>query len=131
MIRLDQVHIAFTGEDILAGVTWHLKPGERVALVGRNGTGKTSLLRIMTGELTADGGTVKRRLGARIAYLSQHVVAGSRLTVWDEARSGMTKLAAMGEELARAQQAVDADKPGAVERFAMAGPAELLVASRG
>ncbi|MFM7194914.1 MAG: ATP-binding cassette domain-containing protein, partial [Bacteroidota bacterium] len=51
-----------------------ISQGEKLALVGENGTGKTTLLRILTGELASDGGTVVYREGIRKAFLTQQPV---------------------------------------------------------
>ncbi|HWI73813.1 MAG TPA: ATP-binding cassette domain-containing protein, partial [Baekduia sp.] len=56
---------------ILRHVTWRLGPGDRVALVGVNGSGKTSLLKVLAGELAPTGGTVDRGQTVRLAVLSQ------------------------------------------------------------
>jgi ABC transport system ATP-binding/permease protein len=56
---------------ILTGVTWRLGPGDRVALVGVNGSGKTSLVRILEGTQEPDGGRVDRGQTVRVAHLSQ------------------------------------------------------------
>ena len=77
MIRLDDVTLAPGGRDLLIDASWALNPGERIGLVGRNGTGKTTLLRAIVGERPADGGTVHVRPGLKVGWLPQHAVAGS------------------------------------------------------
>ena len=56
---------------LLDGVDWSIGPGARIGLVGVNGTGKTSVLRLLAGELQPAAGTVKRGLTLRIGHLSQ------------------------------------------------------------
>ncbi|MDA7654102.1 ATP-binding cassette domain-containing protein, partial [Verrucomicrobia bacterium] len=56
---------------LLDGVTVAISAGEKVGLVGRNGCGKTSLLKILANQSQADGGDVSRRKGLRIGYLPQ------------------------------------------------------------
>ncbi len=63
----------FEGRQVLHDVTFQIRNRERVAILGDNGTGKTTLLRILLGELEADSGTVKRGVGLRPAYLPQQV----------------------------------------------------------
>ncbi|HEY4095656.1 MAG TPA: ABC-F family ATP-binding cassette domain-containing protein, partial [Baekduia sp.] len=60
-----------TAAPVLRRVTWRLGPGDRVALVGVNGSGKTSLIRILEGALTPDAGRVDRGQTVRLALLSQ------------------------------------------------------------
>ena len=69
-----EVSLAFDGDTVLDGVTWRLGPGDRVALVGVNGSGKTSLLRILGGELAPSSGSVERGATVRVAHLSQDTV---------------------------------------------------------
>ena len=62
----------FEGVELLKEVTWEVKKGERVGLVGWNGAGKTTQLRLITGELEADGGEIIRaKSNMQIAFLSQ------------------------------------------------------------
>jgi ATP-binding cassette subfamily F protein uup len=68
------VSLAFAGREVLHDVTWRLGPGDRVALVGVNGSGKTSLIRLLTGELEPSSGRVERGATVRLAHLSQDTV---------------------------------------------------------
>ena len=97
-----------------------------MGLVGRNGTGKTTLLRVLLGEHSHDAGEVSVRTGVRIGYLPQHAVAGSSRPLWDEARSGMTRLLELEGVLARAQVAVQAGTDGAIARYDQAAEAFRL-----
>ncbi len=62
------------GRALLDHLTWHLGPGDRVGIAGVNGSGKTSLLRMLTGSLAPSAGRVVRGVTVREAYLSQDVV---------------------------------------------------------
>jgi ABC transport system ATP-binding/permease protein len=68
------VSLAFAGREVLHDVTWRLGPGDRVALVGVNGSGKTSLIRLLAGELEPSSGRVERGATVRLAHLSQDTV---------------------------------------------------------
>jgi ATPase subunit of ABC transporter with duplicated ATPase domains len=63
---------------LFAGVDWSIGPGERIGLVGVNGTGKTTLLRLLTGELAPSSGRVKRGRTLRIGHLTQALAAADQ-----------------------------------------------------
>ncbi len=75
MLKVNQVTKSFGIETLFRNVTFAVLPGERVGLVGPNGCGKTTLLRILTGEEKAEAGTVQRTpADLRVGYLSQGLV---------------------------------------------------------
>jgi ATP-binding cassette subfamily F protein uup len=69
-----EVSLSFGSRELLHEVTWRLGPGDRVALVGVNGSGKTSLLKLLAGELAPMSGVVERGATVRLAHLSQDTV---------------------------------------------------------
>jgi ATP-binding cassette subfamily F protein uup len=71
VIDAEDVSVAYDGVSLLRDVTWRLGPGDRFALVGVNGSGKTSLIRVLAGELVPSSGTVERGATVRLARLSQ------------------------------------------------------------
>jgi ATP-binding cassette subfamily F protein uup len=72
--ELDHVTLRLGDKTLLNNVDWALGPGDRVGLVGVNGSGKTSLLRLLTDEVHPAAGKVVRGLTVKLAYLSQSVV---------------------------------------------------------
>lgn len=70
-IRFDQVSKAFSGKPVLANLSLRLEAGERVGLIGRNGTGKSTIFRLMTGEVEPDSGVIERMRRVRFACLAQ------------------------------------------------------------
>ena len=62
---------AFPGNELFSGIDLEIKRGERVALIGDNGTGKTTMLKIITGKLAADAGTVRLGANVHIGYYDQ------------------------------------------------------------
>jgi ATP-binding cassette subfamily F protein uup len=72
VLDADGVSLSFdNGKELLRDVTWRLGPGDRVALVGVNGSGKTSLTRLLAGDLEPSAGEVQRGATVRLAHLSQ------------------------------------------------------------
>ncbi len=71
MLQLNNVSLSFGNRVLFTDISLSLLEGDKVGLVGVNGTGKSSLLRIIMGELEPDSGTITRRNGLRIGYLSQ------------------------------------------------------------
>ena len=81
VLRLDNVHLAFGSRPLLDHESLVVEPGERVCIVGRNGEGKSSLLRLVGGELLPDSGVVWVRPGTRMATLAQDIVTVENSTV--------------------------------------------------
>ena len=73
LLRLDKVSLAYGARPLLDRVSLQLDEGERVGLVGRNGEGKSSLLRLVLRTADPDGGSVWVRPGARVAHLAQDI----------------------------------------------------------
>jgi len=92
LLRLDNVSLAYGPRPLLEKVKLEVRRGERVCLVGRNGEGKSSLLRILGGEVVPDDGTVWIRPGTRIAHLAQDVAQDSRESVFDVVAGGLAEV---------------------------------------
>ena len=71
LIEFEDVSISLGGREIIGGVTFSVTNGMKLGLVGPNGSGKTTILRAMSGEIPATSGTIKRANGLRIVYFSQ------------------------------------------------------------
>jgi ATP-binding cassette subfamily F protein uup len=81
LLRLDKVSLAYGSRPLLDQVSMQLDEGERVGLVGRNGEGKSSLLRLVRREAEPDAGSLWIKPGARVAHLAQDVALASGETV--------------------------------------------------
>jgi len=92
LLRLDNISLAFGHRALLDKVNLEVARGERVCLVGRNGEGKSSLLRVISGEVSADDGELWVRPGMRVAYLAQEAALDSRDTVFDVVAGGLPEL---------------------------------------
>ncbi len=89
LIALQTVTIRFGGHALLEEATFNLERNERVALVGRNGEGKSTLLRLLTGELSPDSGALVRSSSVSLALLPQAVPDGIEGTVLDLVMTGL------------------------------------------
>src|SRR5512133_1904028 len=83
LITVSSLSKSFGAEDLFSGVTFSVAKGARLALVGPNGIGKTTLLRILIGEEEPSGGNVMRPKSLRIGYLSQEADFELRGVLWD------------------------------------------------
>src|SRR5712691_709357 len=88
MLQLESVIKHFATKTILKEASAHLRPGSRVGLVGPNGIGKTTLLRLILGEQTLDGGRIRKRPRLRIGYLPQDLEHIPGTTVLDATHRG-------------------------------------------
>lgn len=107
MLQLINLSKDFAGTPLFTGISWHLKKGERVALVGENGAGKSTLMRIIAGLTGPSGGEVQFARGARAAYLPQDGIVTSGRRLFHEARQAFGELLAMEEELHRLGQELE------------------------
>ena len=108
MILLNVAHVTkrFGPEPVLDGVTFEVRPGERIGLVGPNGCGKSTLMKILVGREEPDSGTVERHPASTIGYLEQHPEFPPGQTLWEAALEGMADVVAMQQELETTAQAM-------------------------
>jgi ATP-binding cassette, subfamily F, member 3 len=78
MLHLNDVTLRIGGRALLEGASLHLPASQRTGLVGANGSGKTSLLRLILGELSPDAGAVRLRRNARVGWVAQEAPGGER-----------------------------------------------------
>ncbi|WP_035514846.1 ATP-binding cassette domain-containing protein [Pseudohaliea rubra] len=117
LLRLDQASLAFGTHVLLDQVDLTLRKGDRLGLLGRNGAGKTSLLKVLAGEQEPDAGNRWLRPGTRLARLSQALPPGDAVTVYDAVASG---LAEVGELLSRYHRLAQAGAGADLEALAVA-----------
>src|SRR3954469_10129132 len=90
LVTLDRVSIAYGHLPLLDDVAMQIDARERVSIIGRNGTGKSTLLKILSGEISPDAGTVWRQPSLRIARLEQDVPLSAHRSVFDVVAEGHT-----------------------------------------
>ncbi len=107
MLQLINLSKDFAGTPLFSNISWHLKKGERVALVGENGAGKSTLMKIIAGINEPTSGEIQFARGARAAYLPQDGIVTSGRMLFHEARAALGELLAMEEELHRLGQELE------------------------
>ncbi len=88
LLSANELRLAYGHQTLLDGVTFAVAAGEKVGLVGRNGCGKTSLLKIIADENQADSGDISKRKTLRIGYLPQEFELDPNLSVYDNIAAG-------------------------------------------
>lgn len=106
LLSVTGVRKLFADEIVLDGVGFRLDRREKVALVGRNGTGKTTLLKILTGQMEPDSGNVQWERGSSWGYLSQASLPDSDATVLEVATQAREHLVQMQERLRELEEAM-------------------------
>ena len=93
------VGVDFGATKLLSDVTFTIALGERWGIVGRNGTGKTTLFRLLTGDLEPTRGSIARAPRLRVSLLEQHRDYGAATTVWEAAAGELAELLALEQSL--------------------------------
>ncbi len=106
MLTVHQLAKSFALQTLFENVTFNINPGDRIGLVGPNGCGKTTLLRILTGEETADAGHVTREPNIRLGYLPQGFELDSSASVAQVVGKSAGDITALETELTAAAEAL-------------------------
>lgn len=107
-VRLENVSKSYKGVTVLKDVSWEVKKGEKVGLVGVNGAGKTTQLRIISGLEEPDSGNViKAKNNMKISFLSQEFEVESTRTVKEEFMSAFKEEMEVAERLEKVQKAIE------------------------
>jgi len=88
LLSLRDIRVSFGGPPLLEGASLQVEPGDRICLLGRNGTGKSTLLRVVNGEIAPDEGEIVRQQGVKVALVPQEIPAGLSGTVREVVSSG-------------------------------------------
>ena len=119
-ITLDNASLAFGHHALLDKASFQLDPGERVGLIGRNGAGKSSLLKVIAGETNLDDGNVWRATSVRIVYVPQEPVLDPKHTVFEAVAEGlgaMQQILVDYHEVTHSMGAADADIDALMEKM--------------
>ena len=111
LIRFDKVSLKFGEQLILREADLAIEPDERVCLIGRNGAGKSTTFRLITGEIDADAGEIVRRTGLVVSQLAQSLLKEPDSSVREVVKSGLTGIQALLDEY-RQRSGEALDPPG-------------------
>ncbi|MBV8617571.1 MAG: ATP-binding cassette domain-containing protein [Curvibacter sp.] len=109
LITLLDAHLAFGHVALLDGAAFSLEANERVGLIGRNGAGKSSLLKILGGLEKPDDGTLHLQQGVRIAFVSQEPILAPEATVFEAASEGLREVIDLRDQYLSGAEGVDLD----------------------
>ena len=109
LISVQDVEKSFGAHQVLRGVSFSLQKGEKMGLVGVNGCGKTTLMRIITGEMEADGGQIHKNKDLRIGYLAQVDDIALTDTVWGALLRVFEPVIAMEKRLHELEKQMEQD----------------------
>ena len=126
LISADNLSFGFNGGSLLENVCFSLNEGDRVGLIGGNGEGKTTLIRLILGELDGESGTLFRKNGIRIGYLAQTGGYDSANTVFEEMRSIFTADIRAIEALRETEEKIAKTPENSIEYRALAQRYESL-----
>jgi ATP-binding cassette subfamily F protein 3 len=110
--------VEFGATTLFKDITFTVGSGERWGIVGRNGTGKTTLFRLLTGEMVPTRGQIARQPGLRVSLLEQHREFPGATTVWEVAAGQFAELLALEQSLAvQAEQLQHDSSEAALDRY--------------
>jgi ATP-binding cassette, subfamily F, member 3 len=117
MLRLEHISKIYPTGEVLKDVNWEVKPGDRIGLVGVNGAGKSTQLKIIAGEVEPTTGQVIRPGSLHIAYLTQEFEVDPSRTVREEFWRAFTEANAVHEALAEVHRAMETADPEQLDRL--------------
>lgn len=112
LVRLQDVSVRFDNNQILREAYFRLEPGDRVGLIGKNGSGKTTILQLVLDRVTPESGTVTVDAGTRIGYFSQFSELNGESTITDVLHGLFSEIKAVEAELASIDTAIAGDPAG-------------------
>ena len=101
MISVDAIAVEFSGDTLFSDVSFVINENDKIALMGKNGAGKSTMMKIIAGEQKATRGHIRYPKDAVIAYLPQHLLTDDSCTVFEEASKAFKEIFSMRDEIER------------------------------
>ncbi|MDZ8024102.1 MAG: ABC-F family ATP-binding cassette domain-containing protein [Nostoc sp. SerVER01] len=117
MLRLEHISKIYPTGEVLKDINWEVKPGDRIGLVGVNGAGKSTQLKIITGEIEPTAGEIIRPSSLHIAYLNQEFEVDPTRTVREEFWTVFKEANQVQLSLAQVQRDMEAADPEELDRL--------------
>lgn len=110
MIDVNNISFEFGGRYLYDEANWHIKPNERIGLIGQNGTGKSTLLRMINGEYQVSGGAIQMHKNTTIGFLNQDLLSyESNDSIRDVAMQAFAKQLALQKEIEEVTKVLETD----------------------
>lgn len=107
MISVDNLAVEFSGSTLFSGVSFTINENDKIALMGKNGAGKSTMMKIIAGEQRPTRGSVRFPKDAIIAYLPQHLLTEDHTTVFEEASKAFQHVFEMKVEMDKLNQQLE------------------------
>lgn len=107
MISVDGIAVEFSGETLFSNVSFVINENDKIALMGKNGAGKSTMMKIIAGAQKAARGHIRYPKEAVIAYLPQHLLTDDNCTVFEEASKAFSHVFEMKQEMDRLNHALE------------------------
>lgn len=107
MISIDNIAVEFSGHTLFSDVSFTINENDKIALMGKNGAGKSTMMKIIAGAQKATRGHVRYPKEAVIAYLPQHLLTEDNTTVFDEASKAFSHIFTMRDEIESLNKALE------------------------
>ncbi len=101
MVSINHINLGFGGQKLLEDISFQINKGDRIGLVGNNGIGKTTLLKIIIGAQLPDSGTIEKPTGLTIGYLSQQMKFADSKTLFNEVKTAFLQIMGLEKKASR------------------------------
>ncbi len=117
LIRLENVNKSFGTQPILEGISLRVEESEKIGLIGRNGTGKSTIFRLIMGETEPDSGVIERMRRARVACLAQLPQLDPDATIFDVVMHSFRELLDLEHELSQLEETLGAGDNSVFDKY--------------